>query len=173
VLEGPGGAARLPLLADPGVAAAVLWLRAADLGKGLAGALPTYVSGTMLDGAAPQGANLRMVYPWQLPNQAAQHGQRAAGWLRARGLGAHGGRTAVDTYFAAALVGEALSQLMDSFSRDYFVETVEHEMSTTVLASSYPAVSLGPDQRFASKGVYIASAAGLAEETPPPPLIVP
>jgi hypothetical protein len=80
---------------------------------------------------------------------------------------------AVDTWFAATVTGEALSHLMDSFSRDYLVETVEHELTTTVLASSYPSLTLGPDQRFASKGVYIATPAALAGQTAAPALIVP
>ena len=45
--------------------------------------------------------------------------------------------------------------MMDSFSRDYFVERVEHNITTTLMPTFYPHVSLGPDQRFASKGAYI------------------
>jgi hypothetical protein len=104
----------------------------------------------------------------------ASRARRASDWLRARGLGANAPREAIDTLFAAAVTAEALGHLMDSFSRDYFVETVEHQLSTTILASSHPALSLGPDQRFASKGVYIAPPAVLSgAQGAAPVLIVP
>lgn len=168
-----GGGFRPPLPEHERVAALVLWLREPDLGKFSETTMPVYVSGTLLNGAMPSGAAVRMAYPWQSPRQAAQRLQRATSWLQARGLGAHARRVAIDAYFAAAITGEALAHLMDSFSRDYLVETVEHEISTTILASSYPALSLGPDQRFASKGLYIATAGELAGEAPEPALIVP
>jgi hypothetical protein len=72
------------------------------------------------------------------------------------------------------MTGEALAHLMDSFSRDYFVETVEHQVSGTLLASSYPPLTLGPDQRFASKGLYLTrSAASGGEPMAASALIVP
>jgi hypothetical protein len=166
--QAPAGA---PLPATQDIGALVLWLRRADPRLAVPPGLPTYLSGTMLDGAIPQGENVRITYPWRLPGDAANGARRATAWLRARGLDE--GRVAADTWFAATLAGEALSHLMDSFSRDYLVETVEHELSTTVLASSYPSLTLGPDQRFASKGVYIATPAVLAGQAAAPALIVP
>ena len=41
---------------------------------------------------------------------------------------------------------------MDSFSRDFFVERIEHVVGQTPMASVYQNVSLGPGQRFAAKG---------------------
>ena len=61
----------------------------------------------------------------------------------------------INTHFAIAIAGDALAHMMDSFSREYFVERVEHIMTTTIMPSYFPRLSLGPDQRFASKGVYI------------------
>ncbi|MGZ5198624.1 MAG: c-type cytochrome [Telluria sp.] len=156
-------------------AALVLWLRAPDLARLPAGERAVYASGSLLDGAdvaAP--SQLRVIYPWELPQVDASRARRARDWLRARGLGAAAPREAIDALFAVSVTAEALGHLMDSFSRDYFVETVEHQLSTTILASSRPPLTLGPDQRFASKGVYIAAPAVL-RGTPEaaPPLIVP
>jgi cytochrome c553 len=157
---------------DP--AALVLWLRAPDLKGGAALSMPVYVSGTMLDGAAPPGANVQMAYPWELPRQRAARVRRSTDWLRARGLGTLAPQVAIDTRFAVEMTGEALAHLMDSFSRDYFVETVEHQVSGTLLASSYPPLTLGPDQRFASKGLYLTrSAASGGEPMAASALIVP
>jgi hypothetical protein len=59
-----------------------------------------------------------------------------------------------------AMVGEALMHLMDSFSREYFVERVEHGVTTTLMPSYFPHLSLGPDQRYASRGAYIVKDGG-------------
>lgn len=156
--------------------ALVLWLRAPDLARMPGEGRPVFVSGTLLDGAelpiSPTPANV--IYPWELPQLQASRGRRASDWLRARGLGAFSPRDAIDTLFAMTVAGDALAHVMDSFSREYLVETVEHQLSTTILASSRPALTLGPDQRFASKGVYIAAPAALSGQAgTPPALIVP
>lgn len=163
-------------IAQSDAAALVLWLRPPDLASMPPGERPVYASGTLLDDAASVAAppQMRVIYPWELPQVQASRARRASDWLRARGLGANAPREAIDTLFAAAVTAEALGHLMDSFSRDYFVETVEHQLSTTILASSHPALSLGPDQRFASKGVYIAPPAVLSgAQGAAPVLIVP
>ena len=50
------------------------------------------------------------------------------------------------------MVSDVLGHMMDSFSRDLFIERVEHVVGQTPTASIYPTVSLGPGQRFAAKG---------------------
>ncbi|TFW32312.1 c-type cytochrome [Massilia horti] len=146
-------------IAQADAAALVLWLRAQDLARLPGEARPVYASGSLLgdaDMAAPP-AQLRVIYPWELPQSQQLRTRRASDWLHARGLGAAAPRDAIDTLFAVSVTADALAHLMDSYSRDYFVETVEHQLSTTILAPTRPAPSLGPDQRFASKGVYIAA----------------
>jgi hypothetical protein len=149
-------------------AALVLWLGARDLRELPAGALErarsTWLSATLLDDAAPPaGTQVGVTYPWELPELRGPRVRRSVDWLHARNLG--GGQLAlqVNTHFAVTMVGEALSHLMDSFSRDYFVETVEHDVATTVLSSFHPPLTLGPDQRHASKGVYLIQGAGPAQ----------
>jgi hypothetical protein len=141
----------------------VLWLGERDLRDVPAHALarnrPTWLSATLLDGAAaPAGKQVGMTYPWELPDVRGPRVRRSADWLRAKDLGGDQVQIQVNTHFAITMVGEALAHLMDSFSRDYFVETIEHNLTTTVLSSFYPPLTLGPDQRFASKGVYLVGA---------------
>jgi hypothetical protein len=141
----------------------VLWLGMRDL-RGLpAGALerdrPTWLSATLFDGATARvGNQVGIIYPWELPELRGPRVRRAADWLRAKDLGGDQLQLQVNTYFAISMVGEALSHLMDSFSRDYLVETIEHNLATTLLSSFYPPLTLGPDQRHASKGVYLVGA---------------
>jgi len=59
------------------------------------------------------------------------------------------------TYFTLSLAGEALMHIGGNFSREYFLERVEHAAENALASSVYPRMSLGPEQRFASKGCYI------------------
>ena len=58
---------------------------------------------------------------------------------------------------------ESVGALWGNFVRDYLLETYENMLSFRTLNAYYPHLSLGPGQRFASKGGYIvhfADAAG-------------
>jgi hypothetical protein len=48
----------------------------------------------------------------------------------------------------------------DTYSREFFLERMEHLLGTSVETSIYPRLSLGPGQRYASKGSYIVAVAG-------------
>jgi hypothetical protein len=141
----------------------VLWLGGRDLPARLPERRrPTWLSASLLDGAAvPAGRQFGITSPWELPDLRAARVRRSTDWLRARGIGGDQLQVQVNTLYAITMVGEALSHLMDSFSRDYFVETVEHDLATTPWSSFYPPLTLGPDQRHASKGVYLLPAVQL------------
>jgi hypothetical protein len=66
----------------------------------------------------------------------------------------------MNAYFAVAVTADAVGQTSDLFSREYLVERLEHMVGNTVTPSIYPRMSLGPDQRFASKGSYIVRPGG-------------
>ncbi|MDB5936132.1 MAG: hypothetical protein JWQ01_3476 [Massilia sp.] len=132
----------------------VLWLGADDLRDAPARNTPTWLSATLM-GDAPAPGKVGLTYPWELPQLRAPRVRRSTDWLRARNIGAAALQDQVNAHYAITMAGEALAHLMDSFSRDYFVETIEHDISTTLLSSFYPPLTLGPDQRFASKGVYV------------------
>jgi hypothetical protein len=138
----------------------VLWLGADDVRdlprQLLERARPVWLSATLMGAAAaPAGRQVGVTYPWELPELRAPRVRRSTDWLRAREIGGDQLQDQVNTHFAITMVGEALAHLMDSFSRDYFVETIEHDVTTTLLSSFYPPLTLGPDQRHASKGVYL------------------
>ncbi|MDD5364934.1 MAG: cytochrome c [Gallionellaceae bacterium] len=146
-------------LAGVGAGARVLWLDAADL-AGAAGTQAVYLSSTLLGGltAVPDLEGALLTYPWEVPALREPRVQRSKQWLHRHGLASPDvavQAAEVNTLFAITTAGDALAHLQDSFSRDYFIERVEHNVTTTLMPSFYPSVSLGPDQRYASKGVYI------------------
>ena len=57
--------------------------------------------------------------------------------------------------FALKMAGGALTNIRTYFSREYFLERIEHTVDNAVYTSVYPRISLAPDQRFIAKGRYI------------------
>ena len=104
---------------------------------------------------ATRGTSTLLVYPWDSPEamETAQHRTRA--WLQHKGMAVIDDPIQINTFFAVSVVGDVLSHILDSFSREYFIERVEHAVQQSLTPSSFPHVSLGPNQRFAAKGSYI------------------
>jgi hypothetical protein len=90
-----------------------------------------------------------------LPTSREQRLARMKAWLRARNIPLADERTQANTFFAATITGEAMSHLGENFSRDYFIERIEQMTQNSLSPSIYPHLSLGPGQRFASKGGYV------------------
>jgi len=73
-------------------------------------------------------------------------------------------RLQVNTLFTAALAMEALDHLLGNFSRDYFIDWIEHQAEDALTPSAYPRMALGPGQRYGSKGCYILTYSKDAED---------
>jgi hypothetical protein len=152
---------------DEQTAALVLWLDAGDLDRysrmmvDRHVAPPVFLSSTLAGGlaaAAPfatASSATMLVYPWPSPQARDAAQSRTRAWLQRNGFAATDDAVQVDTFFALSIVGDVLSHILDSFSREYFVERVEHAVQQSLVPSSFPHVSLGPDQRFAAKGSYV------------------
>jgi hypothetical protein len=144
----------------------VLWLGEADLAALKAsevsadGVRQIYLSYSLLKAALPPlpesfSDRTFLTYPFTLPEAQTPHAYRARAWLRSRGIVRGHERIQFNTYFTLAVVDHSLMNLAGNFSRDYFVENVEHETEDTPNPGVFPILSLGPGQRFASKGSYI------------------
>jgi hypothetical protein len=146
--------------------ALILWLDDADLetlNSVRASAVGTvrqvYLSSSLLKAAQQPLTSLRdrvyLTYPYALPQGREPNLHRARAWLRSRGIGGAHERIQLNTYFALSVADYSLMRLAGNFFRNYFVECVEQETESTPNPGVFPRLSLGPGQRFASKGSYI------------------
>lgn len=167
------------LLRDERPAVLVAWLGHADI-RGLGatgdpppGLLSIYLSATLCatDPFPPLPEawvrRLRMVDLSDRPANRAGNLARMNAWLRARQIPLAHARTQANAFFAATITADAIQHIGEHHSQDYLVERVEQMAGSSPFSSIYPRLSLGPGQRFASRGGYILGfpqgAAGMAE----------
>lgn len=88
---------------------------------------------------------------YALPEEPLPQAYRARAWLRSHG--AAGGEEAVrlSTYYLMSVTESAVAQLLDHWSRELLIETIEREAEAVPNPGPYPSVSLGPGQRVAAK----------------------
>lgn len=161
----------------------ILWLDEADLadfpvGRDAAPRLKfLYLSGSMIAHRPPLASGwrdrIRIVHPFELQDQLEPRMARMQAWLRVRNVPLADERIQANAFFAATIAGDALAHMDEIFSRDYFIERVEHMTEQSLFPSVYPRLSLGPGQRFASRGGYVAGYARDGELKPLGGWIVP
>jgi hypothetical protein len=104
---------------------------------------------------------LRFVHPSEMPDKLNRLLMRSTGWLRSRRIYApEQKQVQADAYFALKVAGGALKGIQGYFDREFFLEGIEHMVDNANYTSVYPRISLAPNQRFVSKGCYIARLEG-------------
>jgi hypothetical protein len=161
----PAGAAATAVAAAvrdvPANAALVLWLRPPDL-VALPGT-PTesvYVSDLMADVdwhplPAAWRNRVHIAYPFDLPESRRVRVDYALGWFRIRKIPLVAMQVQADTYLTCGLASETIKHLVDTFVPDYLIERLEDTAEHRIITGYYPRLSLGPHQRFGSKGGYM------------------
>jgi hypothetical protein len=143
--------------------ALMLWLRPDDLAR-LPAAAPAvtaaYVSGLMgnLENAPLPAAwrkVARMTYPADVPELRKFRMNFPLTWFKIRRIPLVAERVQSDTYLACGILAETLTDMLDSFVREYLVERIEDMLSYRAITGYYPRLGLAQGQRFASKGGYI------------------
>ena len=103
--------------------------------------------------------------PYERPEAFDTRVQRIRSWLRARKIEAPGELRAQATAFlAASIAAEALAHNYNFFVRDFLVEQIEHMSSASAVTAVYPRITLGPGQRFASRGCYVVALGETADK---------
>ena len=161
VLDGASEAARLRTAAASKADAWVLWLNAQGARNALSGvaapSVPVYLSQASLGEPLPADArtwapDVRLVFSSDLAPRHASRLLRTKIWLHSKNIPLTDESIQINTLFAMTMLSDAVGHIMDSFSRDYLVELIEHIVPLTPSPSMYPIVSLAPGQRFAAKG---------------------
>ncbi|MET0168260.1 MAG: ABC transporter substrate-binding protein, partial [Vicinamibacterales bacterium] len=144
----------------------VLWLDEADLadiqsrGESDSAAPRLYISSTLAGSslaplASKYAGEIYAVQLRDLPADSARRLRVLDVWMRGKGIPMTDAPLQANTLFAATLAAQALKHIGSNFHRDYFIERIEHIFDSMVTPSAYPRPSLGPNQRYASKGGYI------------------
>lgn len=110
--------------------------------------------------AADGEGRVRLVYPQDLPAERELRLEAARRWLRNKGIALSEEKLQMNAYLAATVTGMLVSHSMDTYSREFLLERMEHRLGTAHELSIYPHLSLGPGQRYASKGSYIVQVGG-------------
>jgi hypothetical protein len=116
------------------------------------------LSASLLGETPPAGAlkdKMLLTWPWALPGHEEPLIYRVRAWMRARGIERTHERLQLATWFALAVTDHSLTHVVENFSRDFFVESVEEETENALNPGLFPSLSLGPGQRFASKGCCV------------------
>jgi hypothetical protein len=142
----------------------VLWLRPPDveaLGAVVPKAPMVYLSGLMSgleSSPLPPGWRERthLAFPLDLPDKRGVRLDYALGWFSFRHIPVVAQQVQVDTYLACSLLAEVMKYMADSFVRAYLVEQIQGMLEHRIITGYYPHLTLAPNQRFASKGGYLA-----------------
>ncbi|MEW7986647.1 MAG: hypothetical protein AB2805_02705 [Candidatus Thiodiazotropha sp.] len=101
--------------------------------------------------------SLVFVHTSEMPDNTNKLLVRSTGWFKSKRIYDPSEKeTQANAYFALKVVGDAVKHIRGYFYRDYFIEKIEHMIDDLPYTSIYPRVSMAPDQRFVSRGYYIA-----------------
>ena len=144
----------------------MLWLSPTELAA-LTKAQPkpisaaTYVSGFLaednyVDMPKEWKSHVMVIYPYELGNKRDKNLLTVRKWLEAWQIPLIDEIFQSEVFFNVLFLTDLSSQMLDNLYRDYLVERAEDMLSTGSNVSAYPHLSLARNQRFASKGAYIA-----------------
>jgi len=100
----------------------------------------------------------RLVYistPFSLDKNKELHLKRIKVWSKMNKITPYIEDVSANAYYAVTLTAKAIKHIRTHFSRDYFIERLEHMVDNMAFHSIYNRFTLGPGQRYASKGAYI------------------
>jgi hypothetical protein len=108
---------------------------------------------------APLQARTLIVWPYEKSGAYHPRQYRVRAWMHSRRLEVRFPRLQLQTYYALTMLQFGLQNVINDFYRDYLIEVIEHEAENELNPGTHPILALGPGQRFASKGAFIATPA--------------
>lgn len=141
---------------------AVLWLdrQTLDLLIGKLSFDRIYTSSTLLKQklnlpVASVEKNIFVAHPYRLPNQYDSALSRFKIWAKLRKIKITNLRYQAEAFFACLAMKDALSHIRRHRVRDYLLDVLDHSQGLELYLPIYPRPTLGPGQRFLTKGGYI------------------
>jgi hypothetical protein len=98
-----------------------------------------------------------IAYPHRLPDEGRQGASIVEQWLKARKISTANTAVTSKVYAMTRMLAKTLANMRGELYRDYFMDLFDVLEDQTVATASYPRLSFGPGQRYASKGCYIIS----------------
>lgn len=101
------------------------------------------------------GIELLTSYPYVKPTSEQRTTLRSSVWARSRKIDMTEKAVFTNTFTAINLLMDAIKHVKSNFNRAYIIELLEHMLDNSVLTGMYPKLTIGPNQRYASRGGYI------------------
>lgn len=118
--------------------------------------LPSKTRAAIVERLAPELRDrIRISWPYDKPTAYHADGLRVRAWVRSRKLPITEWRYQLQAYFAMKVTEFAMNHVLTDYYKDYLIEIIEHDLGAGFDPGPHPRLSLGPDQRFASKGAYV------------------
>ncbi|KGJ99629.1 c-type cytochrome [Thalassotalea sp. ND16A] len=142
----------------------ILWLAREKLNE-ITQLLPArniYLSSTLLQrnllGDFPLAKDsLLVAHPYKLPGKIDSAMRRFKVWAKLHGIKIRYPKLQAEAFFASFATSDALNHVRRYRLRDYLLEMLDHSPGVAVYLPHYPRPSLGPGQRFLTKGGYLLS----------------
>ncbi|MEJ2618966.1 MAG: hypothetical protein P8163_01630 [Candidatus Thiodiazotropha sp.] len=101
------------------------------------------------------------IHSSEMPDKLNRLLIRSTGWFRAKRIYNREAKAIqANAYFSLKVLGDAIKHIRGYFYRDYVIEKIEHMIDDLPYTSIFPRLSMAPDQRFASRGFYVAKVDG-------------
>ncbi len=96
-----------------------------------------------------------LLSPFVPDNDMPKHLIRYQSWAKMHHLETTDIRVGANAYFASMMAANAVRDLRANLAREHLFDVTEHMLERGLFFSVYPNFTLGPNQRFASKGCFV------------------
>lgn len=96
-----------------------------------------------------------LISPYVPDIDMVKHVIRYQSWAKMHHLETKDVRIGANAYFASMMTANAVRGLRANLAREHMLDQFEHMLERGLFFSVYPNFTLGPEQRYASKGCYL------------------